>query len=106
MPDAQLAEVVRSLITSTYKGLTPARLQDWHAMSLAQPGGESRLERGVDKNDRRCVMTTRTAEQRFHSFAEFYPYYLQEHSNPACRRLHYVGSILVLVVLAYALATQ
>ncbi len=43
---------------------------------------------------------------RFQSFAEFYPYYLQEHSNDTCRRLHYVGSLLVLGILAYALATQ
>lgn len=42
----------------------------------------------------------------FNSFAEFYPYYLQEHSNDICRRLHYVGSLLVLGILAYALLTQ
>lgn len=41
--------------------------------------------------------------ERFNSFAEFYPYYLEEHRNPTCRRLHYAGSLLVLVVLGYAL---
>lgn len=50
-------------------------------------------------------MSTQTAE-RFTSFAQFYPYYLQEHSNPVCRRLHYVGSLLVLSILGYALFTQ
>lgn len=50
-------------------------------------------------------MSTAPAE-RFSSFAEFYPYYLQEHSNDICRRLHYVGSLLVLSILAYALVTQ
>ena len=50
-------------------------------------------------------MSTAPAE-RFSSFAEFYPYYLQEHSNDVCRRLHYVGSLLVLSILAYALVTQ
>lgn len=50
-------------------------------------------------------MGTQTAE-RFTSFAQFYPYYLQEHSNPVCRRLHYVGSLLVLSILGYALVTQ
>lgn len=50
-------------------------------------------------------MTAQTTE-RYQSFAEFYPYYLQEHSNPVCRRLHYVGSLLVLAILAYALLTQ
>lgn len=46
------------------------------------------------------------AQERFTSFAEFYPYYLQEHSNAVCRRLHYVGSILILVMLGYVLMTQ
>ena len=41
---------------------------------------------------------------RFNSFAEFYPFYLQEHSNDICRRLHYVGSLLVLSILGYAIA--
>ncbi len=50
-------------------------------------------------------MTAQTAE-RFRSFAEFYPYYLAEHSNPVCRRLHFVGSLLVLALLGYVLASQ
>jgi hypothetical protein len=45
---------------------------------------------------------TRTIDQ-FASFAEFYPFYLGEHSNPTCRRLHFVGSSLALVCLAAAL---
>lgn len=46
------------------------------------------------------------AEQReFRSFSEFYPYYLEEHSIPACRRLHYVGSLLVIGVALYAITT-
>ncbi|UUD64090.1 DUF962 domain-containing protein [Pseudomonas seleniipraecipitans] len=47
-----------------------------------------------------------TQPQRFKSFAEFYPYYLQEHSNPTCRRLHYAGSLLILVVVGYVLVSQ
>ncbi len=49
---------------------------------------------------------TAQSKERYQSFAEFYPYYLQEHSNPTCRRLHYVGSLLVLATLAYALLSQ
>ena len=49
-------------------------------------------------------MSTQTVD-RFRSFAEFYPYYLQEHSNAVCRRLHYVGSLLVLSILAYAIVS-
>ena len=39
------------------------------------------------------------------SFAEFYPFYLREHSNRTCRRLHFVGSTLALVCLAMLLVT-
>lgn len=47
-----------------------------------------------------------TQPQHFKTFAEFYPYYLQEHSNPTCRRLHYAGSLLILVVVGYVLVSQ
>ena len=40
----------------------------------------------------------------FSSFAEFYPYYLAEHANPTCRQLHFIGSWLVLGVVAVAIA--
>lgn len=43
---------------------------------------------------------------QFNSFKEFYPYYLAEHSDPRCRATHYIGSTLVLVILAFALLTQ
>ncbi|MFZ5601938.1 MAG: Mpo1-like protein [Pseudomonadota bacterium] len=46
-------------------------------------------------------MTTPT----FTSFEQFYPYYLSEHSNLTCRRLHFVGSTLVLIALAWILVT-
>ena len=42
---------------------------------------------------------------QFHSFAEFYPYYLGEHSNPTCRRLHFVGTSLVIALLAYTIGS-
>ena len=44
-------------------------------------------------------------EGKFKTFAEFYPFYLQEHSNPVCRMLHYLGSILVLIVLYHSIST-
>jgi len=44
--------------------------------------------------------------ERFASFREFYPFYLSEHANPTCRRLHVVGSTLVLAVLVFACMTQ
>lgn len=39
-----------------------------------------------------------TMPPKFSSFEEFYPFYLGEHSNRTCRRLHFVGSALVLGV--------
>ena len=42
---------------------------------------------------------------RFASFSEFYPFYLQEHSNLTSRRLHFIGSWGVLLLLAAAFIT-
>ncbi len=52
-------------------------------------------------------MSTSAGDQikQMHSFAEFYPFYLGEHANRTCRRLHFVGSSLGLVCLAAALYT-
>lgn len=35
----------------------------------------------------------------FKSFGEFYPYYLREHNNIMCRRLHFLGTSGVLALL-------
>lgn len=41
------------------------------------------------------------------SFAQFYPYYLSEHSQRLCRRMHFIGSSLVIaIVLLAALTAQ
>jgi hypothetical protein len=42
---------------------------------------------------------------RFNTLAEFYPFYLAEHQNLTCRRLHFVGSSLVLGCLAALILT-
>ncbi len=38
---------------------------------------------------------------KFNSLKEFYPYYLSEHQNVTCRRLHFVGTSLVIGLLLY-----
>jgi hypothetical protein len=43
--------------------------------------------------------------RRFASFAEFYPFYLGEHTKPTTRRLHFFGSVLGLVCLVLLGAT-
>ena len=44
--------------------------------------------------------------KRFASFREFYPFYLGEHANPTCRRLHFAGSLSVIALVVVAIATS
>lgn len=41
----------------------------------------------------------------FESFADFYAFYLTEHADRTCRRLHFAGSTLSLLCLAALLVT-
>lgn len=41
----------------------------------------------------------------FASFREFYPYYLGEHADVRCRRLHFAGSWVVLLVVVAAVVS-
>jgi hypothetical protein len=43
---------------------------------------------------------------RYANFREFYPYYLSEHANAMCRRMHFIGTSLVLIVFAAAVVTR
>ena len=44
--------------------------------------------------------------ERFASFREFYPFYLTEHANRTCRRLHFVGTTLVIACLVALALTR
>ncbi|MBA8885992.1 hypothetical protein FHW12_000183 [Dokdonella fugitiva] len=43
---------------------------------------------------------------RYTSFREFYPFYLSEHADRNCRRMHFAGSSLVLLVVAVAFVAR
>ena len=42
----------------------------------------------------------------YERFAEFYADYLAEHRDRTCRRLHFIGTALTLLVLVVAVVTQ
>ncbi len=44
-----------------------------------------------------------TDAQQIETLDEFYPFYLSEHSDRTCRRLHFEGSTLSLMLLVYFL---
>lgn len=44
--------------------------------------------------------------ERFASFREFYPFYLGEHQNLTCRRLHFVGTSCALGFIVAAIAQR
>ncbi|MCF8278581.1 MAG: DUF962 domain-containing protein [Flavobacteriales bacterium] len=46
-----------------------------------------------------------STEKRFGSLAEFYPFYLTEHSNRVCRTFHFIGTTLVMALAITGFAT-
>ena len=46
------------------------------------------------------------SEERYRSFGEFYPFYLTEHVNPTSRRLHVIGTGLVIATWIAAVVTR
>ena len=42
---------------------------------------------------------------KYRSFAEFYPFYLSEHEDQTCRRLHFAGTTIGLACLIVAVIT-
>jgi hypothetical protein len=47
-----------------------------------------------------------TADKKFATFAEFYPFYLSEHSHQTSRRLHFVGTSIGFLLIVSAILTR
>jgi hypothetical protein len=45
-------------------------------------------------------------EKQYTTFRTFYPYYLSEHRNATCRKLHFIGSTIVLAIVATMIMTR
>ena len=50
--------------------------------------------------------TPHSDEKEFDNFHQFYKHYLSEHSDPMNRRLHFVGCIIVLIVVLTAMLAR
>lgn len=50
-------------------------------------------------------MSTPSTDTRYERFADFYRFYLSEHANPTCRRLHFIGTSLGLLCFLRAAVT-
>jgi hypothetical protein len=45
------------------------------------------------------------ANVKYARFADFYPFYLSQHADRTCRRLHFAGTTLGLIALLHAFST-
>jgi hypothetical protein len=46
------------------------------------------------------------AQAPYRRFGDFYPFYLGEHADPICRRLHFTGTTIAAGLVLAALVTQ
>ncbi|OYW71494.1 MAG: DUF962 family protein, partial [Pseudomonadales bacterium 32-42-5] len=46
------------------------------------------------------------SDGRYKTLKEFYPFYLSQHEDPICRRLHFVGTTCVIGITAAAAMTK
>jgi len=52
------------------------------------------------------LFMTQSTVEKYQRFADFYPYYLSEHQNVTCRRLHFIGTSLIVMLFIAVLVSQ
>lgn len=65
------------------------------------------------KSEKDMMMSTMVVQQgwrpenhQYKHLKEFFPFYMSQHANRTCRRLHFIGTTLGLVMAVAAVATQ
>jgi hypothetical protein len=43
---------------------------------------------------------------KYRNFSDFYPFYLSQHKNKTCRRLHFLGSSLIILLITFVAVSQ
>lgn len=43
---------------------------------------------------------------KYKNFSDFYPFYLSQHENKTCRRLHFLGSSLIILLITFVAVSQ
>jgi hypothetical protein len=65
------------------------------------------------KSEKDMMMSTMVVQQgwrpenhQYKSLRDFFPFYMSQHANRTCRRLHFIGTTLGLVLAVVAVLTQ
>ena len=66
------------------------------------PGGQTNIRARLGPVNEEPGIDT----ERYGSFREFYPFYLSEHRDRTCRRLHFIGTGLAILWLLYVFASR
>lgn len=65
----------------------------------------SRMSHNTQELMKNNTVQMEASDVRYKTLAEFYPFYLSQHENATCRRLHFVGTSCLIGIAAASVAT-